>query len=91
MNYRTYRAKKWLLRHKKDSALVLALCFLFGLPWVINSSAIVGAAATQRELPIYCVDRDNKCASLTFDAAWGNIRLGTLITLGIFYLSLNNS
>lgn len=25
-----------------------------------------------RELPIYCVQRDNKCASLTFDAAWGN-------------------
>ena len=72
MNYRTYRAKKWLLRHKRESAAVLALCFMLGLPWVINSSAIVGVAATQRELPIYCVDRDNKCASLTFDAAWGN-------------------
>lgn len=72
MNYRTYRAKKWLLRHKRESAVVLALCFMLGLPWFINSSAIVGVAATQRELPIYCVDRDNKCVSLTFDAAWGN-------------------
>ena len=72
MNYRTYRAKKWLLRHKKESAAVLAICFMLGLPWFINSSAIVGVAATQRELPIYCVDRDNKCVSLTFDAAWGN-------------------
>lgn len=72
MHYRIYRAKMWLLRHKRESATVLALCFLLGLPWVLNSSAIVGASASVRELPIYCVDRDNKCASLTFDAAWGN-------------------
>ncbi|MEM5768716.1 MAG: polysaccharide deacetylase family protein, partial [Bacillota bacterium] len=72
MNYRRYRAGRWLARHKKETAAILALCFLFGLPWVVNSSAIVGASATQRELPIYCVERDNKCASLTFDAAWGN-------------------
>ncbi len=72
MNYRRYRAGRWIARHKKETAAILALCFLFGLPWVVNSSAIVGASATQRELPIYCVERDNKCASLTFDAAWGN-------------------
>ena len=81
MNYRTYKAKKWLLRHKRESVVVLALCFLFGLPWVINSSAIVGTAATQRELPIYCVQRDNKCASLTFDAAWGNEDTQVLIDI----------
>ncbi|PKM73743.1 MAG: deacetylase [Firmicutes bacterium HGW-Firmicutes-16] len=72
MEYRTYRAKKWLTRHKRETAAILCLCFLFGLPWVINSSAIVGASASVRQLPIYCVDRDNKCVSLTFDAAWGN-------------------
>jgi polysaccharide deacetylase family sporulation protein PdaB len=72
MNDLRYRAGRWLARHKKETAAILALCFLFGLPWVVNSSAIVGASATQRELPIYCVERDNKCASLTFDAAWGN-------------------
>ena len=72
MNYRTYRAKKWLIRYKRELAALLCLCFLFGLPWAINSSAIVGASATTRQLPIYCVDRDNKCVSLTFDAAWGN-------------------
>ena len=81
MNYRAYKAKKWLLRHKRESAAVLALCFLFGLPWAINSSAIVGTAATQRELPIYCVQRDNKCASLTFDAAWGNEDTQVLIDI----------
>jgi len=81
MNYRIYRAKKWLLRQKRESAAILAICFLFGLPWVINSSAIVGVAATQRELPIYCVDRDNKCVSLTFDAAWGNEDTQALIDI----------
>ena len=38
----------------------------------VMSPAIVGASATTRQLPIYCVQRDNKAVSLTFDAAWGN-------------------
>ena len=50
-------------------ALVLAVICIF---WVVNSPAIVGVSATTRKLPIYCVQRDNKCVSLTFDAAWGN-------------------
>lgn len=81
MEYSAYRAKKWLTRHKRETAAILCLCFLFGLPWVINSSAIVGASASVRELPIYCVDRDNKCVSLTFDAAWGNEDTQTLIDI----------
>jgi peptidoglycan-N-acetylglucosamine deacetylase len=51
------------------AATILAVIFIFV---TINSPAIVGAAATTRELPIYCVKRDNKAVSLTFDAAWGN-------------------
>ena len=62
MNYRIFRVKTWANRHKRETAAIIALCFLFGLPWVVNSSAIVGAAATQRELPIYCVERDNTAA-----------------------------
>ena len=50
-------------------ALLLAVVCIF---WAANSTAIVGAAAVYRELPIYRVKRDNKCVSLTFDAAWGN-------------------
>lgn len=30
------------------------------------------AAATQRDLPIYCVKKETNLCSLTFDAAWGN-------------------
>lgn len=50
-------------------AMVLAVVIIF---WAVNSPAIVGVSATTRQLPIYCVQRDNKCVSLSFDAAWGN-------------------
>ncbi len=33
---------------------------------------VVGASAAERKLPVYCVQRDGKYCSLTFDAAWGN-------------------
>lgn len=32
----------------------------------------VAATATERDLPIYSVDREEKVCALTFDAAWGN-------------------
>jgi len=62
----------WAERRKallSTVALVLAVVMIF---WVVNSPSVVGAAATTRVLPIYCVARDDKAASLTFDAAWGN-------------------
>jgi len=41
----------------------------------VNSPAIVGAASTNRQLPIYRVQRDQKMVSLSFDAAWGDVRV----------------
>ncbi len=81
MKYRTNSFIKWIQRHKKETALILAIIVLLGVPWLIDNPAIVGAAATARELPIYCVDRDNKCVSLTFDAAWGNEDTENLIAI----------
>jgi len=49
--------------------LILAVVLIF---WTVNNPAIVGASATTRELPVYCVQRDDKVVSLSFDAAWGN-------------------
>ena len=40
--------------------------------YVINYPAAVDASASQRQLPIYCVQRDQKMLSISFDAAWGN-------------------
>ena len=65
-----------LTKHRKllgPAALVLAVTAIF---WVVNSPAVVGASASAKELPIYCVQRDNKAVSLTFDAAWGDVRVG---------------
>ena len=58
--------------------MVLLVVLVFS---VINSPAIVGASATTRQLPIYCVQRDDKAVSLTFDAAWGNEDTETLINI----------
>ena len=35
----------------------------------------VGASGTQRQLPIYCVEKDYKVVSISFDAAWGDVRV----------------
>ena len=63
--------KLYLIRRR---VFTVGLCLLAAaaMLYVVNHPAIVGASATTRQLPIYCVARDQKVASLTFDAAWGN-------------------
>ena len=67
-----------LMRHRRilgPAALVLAVIAIF---WVVNSPAVVGVSASAKELPIYCVQRSDKAVSLTFDAAWGDVRVRQL-------------
>lgn len=66
------RIGSWVKRNRGPLTAALAIAVFFAMSLIINNPAIVGASATTRELPIYCVARDNKCVSLTFDAAWGN-------------------
>lgn len=64
--------KKFMQKHEKlvsGLGLVLVVVLIF---WAVNSPAIVGASATQRQLPVYWVQRDDKVVALSFDAAWGN-------------------
>lgn len=42
---------------------------------------VISVFASKRELPIYCVKTDEKIASLSFDAAWGNEDTETLIQI----------
>ena len=58
--------------------LLLAIVLIF---WAVSSPAIVGVSATQRSLPVYSVERDDKLVSVTFDAAWGNEDTQTLIDI----------
>ena len=72
------KLKTVLMKHRRylgPAALVLAVAAIF---WVVNSPAIVGVSASARELPVYCVQRDNKAVSLTFDAAWGDVKVRQL-------------
>ena len=53
-----------------------------GIFYVVNYPAAVAAGTTQRQLPIYCVDRgDKKLCSISFDAAWGNEDTQNLIDI----------
>jgi len=53
------------------AAAVLAVCLVIRAGYGTARQA-VSAAAPKRDLPIYCVGTDERKASLTFDAAWGN-------------------
>ncbi len=62
--------KCFVLGRRRLAALgcALAAAAMFA---AVNSPAVV-ASATKRQLPIYCVQRDQKMLSISFDAAWGN-------------------
>ncbi len=63
---------KVLLLKKTWWSAALCLCLAAVMLYVVNYPPAVGAAATARQLPIYCVQRDQKMLSISFDAAWGN-------------------
>lgn len=64
--------KLFLVKRKifTAAACLLAACAMF---YIVYHPAVVGAAATTRQLPIYCVQRDQKMLSISFDAAWGDV------------------
>ena len=39
---------------------------------VVSAPVAISTSAAARQLPIYCVQRDQKLVSISFDAAWGN-------------------
>ena len=57
---------------RKWWTVAACLCLAAVMFYVVNYPAAVGAAAATRQLPIYCVQRDQKLVSISFDAAWGN-------------------
>ena len=58
--------------------LLLAIALIF---WTVSSPAIVGVSASQRSLPVYSVERDDKLVAISFDAAWGNEDTQNLIDI----------
>ena len=45
---------------------------MFLIFWTVNSPVLVGVSASKRQLPVYSVQRKDKVAAISFDAAWGN-------------------
>ena len=63
---------KFILLKRKTLSLAACLLCAAVIFYAVNFPPVVGAAATTRHLPIYCVQRDQKLVSISFDAAWGN-------------------
>lgn len=66
---------KCLILKKRHLALLGAVLASAAIFTAVNAPAAVTAAATARQLPIYCVERDQKVCSISFDAAWGDGRM----------------
>ena len=47
---------------------LLVVCSFYSIGLSENATAVV---AQKRELPIYCVERDDKVIAISFDASWG--------------------
>ncbi len=62
------------------SGLGMAALIVF-MFWAVSSPAIVGVSASDRELPVYSVQRSDRVVALSFDAAWGNEDTQTLIDI----------
>ena len=73
--------RKWLTL----AAAGLAAAAIFA---AVNYPAAVSASTATRQLPIYCVQRDQKVCSISFDAAWGNVRVRQLILSQILDMSI---
>lgn len=57
----------------KIGIVVLSMIVMIGLGIKIFPNAItVSNTGSRRDLPIYCVDTEEKKVALSFDAAWGN-------------------
>ena len=58
--------------------MIVLIVFIF---WAVSSPVIVGVYASERELPVYSVQRSDRVVALSFDAAWGNEDTQTLIDI----------
>ena len=69
------RGTKIIFLRRKVLAAAGCLAAAVLMCWVSASPKVVGAAATERQLPIYCVQKDYKVVSISFDAAWDDVRV----------------
>lgn len=71
MDYLEQEREK-IAKFTKVGIIVLSCLVVFGLGINYVPNAVPANTTTARELPIYCVNTDEKKVALSFDAAWGN-------------------
>ena len=69
----------------RKKLIIAASCFITGVLSLAVSlhgiGAFVNATSRGKKVPIYCVDRQDKIVSVSFDAAWGNEQTQTLLDI----------
>ena len=71
-----------LLQAVKSAAFLLATVALVqGIIRFVPDTITVSNSVDGRELPIYCVETDQKQIALSFDAAWGNEDTATILEI----------
>jgi len=69
----------------KRSLLAILFCVLVGAIALIialdSTIAAITVANTERIIPIYCVEKEEKVVSISFDAAWGNEQTNDLLDI----------
>ena len=75
------QSKHILRRHGAVLQALMMLAAVGLIFWAVNTPAVVGVSAAKRELPVYCVQQDEKIVALSFDAAWGNEDTQALIDI----------
>ena len=66
---------KVFLLKRSHIALCLGILLTGAIFCAVHIPAAVTTAATARQLPIYCVDRADNKVAISFDAAWGDVRV----------------
>ena len=62
---------RFLVLRRKTLTVGTALLAAAAIFRAVNAPAAVRASVATRQRPIYCVERDQKVCSISFDAAWG--------------------
>ena len=68
----------FLLRHTYVTVLA-AIAAAAAIFLAVTVPTAISASATERQLPIYCVHRDQKVCAISFDAAWGDASTADLV------------
>jgi len=71
--------KVWVINRKK--LMIIVGCVITTIVGMATLSGSRVFRAQERKLPIYCVDKEEKVVSLSFDAAWGNEQTQTLLDI----------